>query len=142
MRGTLPVHTTSDNSDNNGNNDNSRCAVPRQEPAAGEQRMLHAPSVEWVRTNLLSNAPEHPFTDPNKTQQAGNNYQGDVNKNNGVSGVDEAHFGFTSARTTKAAAQSSTTLSGSAQNALREVFRRFNKVRLFSIFTFQSSSTQ
>ncbi len=37
-------------------------AVPRQEPAPGQARMLHAPSVDWVRTSLMGTLPDDPFS--------------------------------------------------------------------------------
>ena len=56
-----------DGNQRNGNqrngNRNVSSYVPRHEPNAGEGKMLHAPSVEWVKTNLLCSTPDNPFGD-------------------------------------------------------------------------------
>tara|TARA_B110000090_G_scaffold102221_1_gene114936 strand:+ start:728 stop:2287 length:1560 start_codon:yes stop_codon:yes gene_type:complete len=94
-----------------------------------EPRMLHAPSVEWVQTNLLSRHTDHPFKlDVHQTQRLNNENEA-------------KQFGFTSSRTTEAMHQKSTTLSIQAQRALREVFHRFDREQLKTLQQYLNSPT-
>lgn len=93
---------------------------PRQVPATDQQRMLHAPSVEWVRTNLLSATPDKPFLEADQ-------------------GSSDRHFGFISARSGREAVQSTITLSNNAQHALRSIFRLYDREQLKTLQNYLNS---
>jgi hypothetical protein len=87
-----------------------RSTIPRSEPALGEARMLHAPSVDWVKNMLMGSAGSD---DPFKIDPAVN---------------DAKEFGFSSARIMERSANagsSNMSLSGQAVVALQEIFSRF-----------------
>ena len=105
-------------------------SVPRQEPAMGEGRMLHAPSVDWVHTNLLRSVEQkNPFSIDPTTKLA-------------------QQFGFTSRRSNRdqedgienTSTPSTATLSERAQRALREVYRRFDSDQLLKVTAYLNSN--
>ena len=118
--GRVPVRRVSSSSSSSKGTKNNLASVPRQVIGVGEGRMLHAPSVDWVRTNLLNSTPDNPFVADPATNEAKN-------------------FGFTSSRSAHQASMASTTLSGSAQSALREVFRRFDREHLKKLQNYLNS---
>lgn len=89
-----------------------RSSIPRSEPALGEARMLHAPSLDWVQNMLLGSTRSD---DPFKIDPA----------------VDDAkEFGYSSARIMERSANAGSgkkSLSGQAVAALHEIFSRFTR---------------
>lgn len=96
--------------------------APRSEPALGEARMLHVPSVDWVKNVLLESEGSN---DPFKIDPATN---------------DAKEFGFSSARIIRQTTGNNNALSSQAVAALNEIFSRFTREDLKSLQGYINSS--